>query len=518
MQIPTELQRKIAKAREVRGRVQCQINEYLRMADPTRPRIGDDIKNPTARNAEADDRYDTTLEEVGEDFASDLIDRLMPRKSNWLQYEAEQGLPPETKAQLDAPLAARSDAIFAAVRKSNFYDEAVGEWALDQGHGTSAVYIVDPGAAQPFYCEAIPPHQLLLLRGSRGLSFKGRECAWEIGEAVAFWPQYKWTQRQRTDAADEKKSCLPVLMTETATLIPFPGEERWKWRVTADKELVHEAVLIGRGSCPIIASRWRTHSASPWGIGPMLKSVPDARTLDQERYLVLKNLGKVVDPPVSYEDDGVTSYDDGVSPGDWIPRAPNSKAPEPIVTESRMDLAYFEEQGLQDKIRRSGYQAGPRQRGKTPPTLGQWMDEKAEQGRRLQMPTGKLYAEGVIAICDRFEYLLIQAGKIDPAIKVGQSEVRVRPLNPLARQQDFEEVQVATQLLSTGNSTFGPQVMGALIDGAQTFANLQKKLNDKLIVVRTGDQANTLLESALGVNVDASGGQPAAAAAPPEGQ
>lgn len=509
MALPPELEKKISLARTDRSRHQSQINEFLRMADPTRPRIGDNdtgVSQSTDRSQEADDRFDTTMEEVYEDFASDLLGRVMPRETDWLTYEPAEAIPDEVKRAIEDPLKARSKKIFDTIRASNFYDEAAAEWAMDQAHGTSATVIQDPGAGQPIECEAIPPGQLLIVRGSKGLNFRARECFWEIGEAVAFWPNYEWPEKLKKAAANKNTRAERKRVILGATLIPTPADERWLWQVCVDDMLVHEETVEGCGSCPILVTRWRTHSSSAWGIGPLRKAVPDARTLDQERYLVLKNLGKIVDPVVSYEDDNLTDPDAGVGPGMWLPRMPGSKAPEAIGIESRMDLAYFEQAGLQDSIRRAGYQDGPRQRGKTPPTLGQWTDEKAEQGRRMEIPTGKLYKEGVVAVVERFEYLLVKRGTIEAAIPSGEGVVKVRPLNPLARQQDYEKVTTATQLLQTGNQTFGPQVMGALIDGAETFKNMKKALSDDLVVVREGAEASTLLNAALGADPTQQGG------------
>jgi hypothetical protein len=70
------------------------------MADPTRPRIGDDISSRRPQS-EADDRFDTTLEEVAEDFASDLLGRLMPRQGSWLIYEPEDATADEVKTAIE---------------------------------------------------------------------------------------------------------------------------------------------------------------------------------------------------------------------------------------------------------------------------------------------------------------------------------------------------------------------------------------------------------------------------------
>jgi hypothetical protein len=504
MALPDELLNHVAAARQDRNGRQDQINAYLKFADPTRPRIGDDPANPTSRTSEADDLFDCTLQEVHEDFASDLLNRVMPRYSNWLSYEPADALSDEDARAIEEPLAARTTAIFDEVRRSTWYDEAAGEWAGDLGHGTGSFICNDLGRGRPLHMEAIPPGQLLIERGAwGGLCFKGRECAQPLEEAMAQWPDYDWPADMREALGDKTRKRRKVKLLEGAVRVYDPGyDEKWDWYVCADEKIIHKSAMEGRGSCPISVTRWRTNASTAWGAGPGLKCVADAKTLDQLRYLVLKNLGKVVDPPIAYDDDGLINPEGGVDAGMWIIRAQGSKI-EPIETEGRLDLAYFEQAGLQDSVRRALYQYGPRQRGKTPPTLGQWYDEKSEEGRRLESPTGKIYAEGVIALLERVEYLMVKRGQIPELLDIGKTAVKVRPQNPLARQQDYEKVQASNQILASANASFGPQVIAAEVDAGATIRNMKRAMSDEIIVLREADAAMPLLQAALGAEQSA---------------
>lgn len=498
MPIPPDLAQRLATARADRSKRQARINDYLTYADPAQPRIGDSVTTTQDRADEVDALYDGTLMEVHEDFASDLVDRVMPRDRDWVEYEPEETLDEFIAKELEPEFDARKAKVFSAIRQSNFYSEAAGEWAGNLGHGTSAMVIIDYGAGLPLCFESISPSQLLIERGPGGLtSLRAREYSWALEDALAYWPHYDWprTLRMRAKSTNGKRSMVKI--TEAATLVPDPAGERWTWRVCADDHLVHTSTLEGRGSCPIIVTRWRTFSASAWGVGPGLKTLPDAMTLNQERRMVLKNLGKWVDPPVAYDDDGVLNPEGGVGPGDWIPRLPGSKV-EQLKPEGMIEAAYYEQGTLQDNIRRGLFQYGPRQRGKTPPTFGQWMDEKTEEGRRLELPTGKVYDEGVIAILDRVEHLLTQRGDLDPVITQDSTIVRLRPLSPLARQQAAEDVSQANQILTMARAVFGDQVLSAFVDAGATLQNIKKALNDKLIMIRSADAADPLLRGVLG--------------------
>ncbi|WP_433942726.1 portal protein [Brevundimonas diminuta] len=495
MALPSELQQRISACRTDRAKHQNAINDFLRLADPVRPRIGD--SGATVRSDEADDLYDPMLQEVAEDFASDTLHRIMPRESDWLKYEPEKVLPDEVQKQLAEPLKHRTDAIFSAVRQSNFYGEAGAEWAFDLGHGTAALICNDHGKGEPLSFEAIGPHQLLIERGARGrLSAQGREFQLPLEEAFAQWPGAEWPGKLRRRLNSRASRRALVTCIEMATRVYDPGDEKWKWHVAVDNDLIDEDDLTGSGSCPVVVTRWRSISSTAWGIGPLRKALADAKSLDQVAYLRLKNLGRQVDPVTVYDDDGVLNPEGGIGAGMWLPRLPGSKIDQ--LDAGQIEVAYYEQGKLQDAVRRAGFQSGPRQEGKTPPTAFQWREQQVEEGRRLEQPTGKLYEEGVIAILNRVEFLLTQRGTIEPMVQAGKQAIRVRPLSPLAKQQDSEKLSNAANLLNIARSVFDPQTMAATVDMQATFENMVQAADDEIIVVRSKDQADQYMRGVIG--------------------
>lgn len=513
MALPAELQQRLAAAKTDRAKHQCAINDFLRLADPVRPRIGD--TGLTVRSDEADDLYNAMLQEVAEDFASDTLHRAMPRESDWVKYEPTEAVPEEVQAALADPLAARTKAIFAAIRGSNFYSEAGAEWAMDLGHGTAAMICNDYGRGEPFCFEGIGPHQLLIERGAKGkLSLKAREFAIPLEEAFAQWENANWPAKLKREVSQKSTKRRMVTCIEAATRIYDPGDEKWLWQVCVDGHVIDEQTLVGVGSCPIIVTRWRSLSTTAWGIGPLRKALADGKSLDQLAYLKLKSLGKTVDPVTVYDDDGVLNPEGGVGAGMWIPRLPGSKIDQ--LDGGRPEFAIHEEGTLEDNIRRAGFQSGPRQEGKTPPTAFQWREQQIDQGRRLEQPTGKLYEEGVIAILQRVEYLLVQRGEIEEVVAAGKKAISVRAMNPLARQQDGEKVQNAANLLNIVKATFGDQAVAATVDTVGTITNLKRAVDDQLIVLRKPDEANEMMRGVLGQPGMAPGLETAPAGAPPQ--
>lgn len=496
MAIPPELAKRIAAAKIDRARHQGAINDFLRLADPVRPRIGDS-DSTTTRADEADDLYDDTMQQVAEDFASDTLHRMMPREAPWVQYEPVSAIDDAVKAALADPLKKRTQAIFDAVSGSNFYSEAGAEWSFDLGHGTAAMVCNDYGAGEPLCFEGIGPHQLLIEKGAKGkLSFKAREFGLPLEEAFAQWDGAQWPAKLRRKLDSKSSRRARVMCYEAATRIYDPGDEKWKWQVVVDGEEIAGEDLVGIGSCPIIVTRWRSTSTTAWGNGPLRKALANAKSLDQVAYLRLKNMGKACDPVTIYDDDGVLNPEGGVGPGMWLPRLPGSKIDQ--LDGADLNTAYYESGLLQDAVRRAGFQNGPDQKGKTPPTAFQWREEQLEEGRRLEQPTGKLYEEGVIAILQRVEYLLTKRGEIDELVAAGRQAIRVRPKNPLAKQQDGEKVQNASNLLNIVRGTFGDQAVSATVDTVKTIENLKRAVDDEIIVLRDPEAADEMMRGVLG--------------------
>lgn len=497
MALPPELATRLAAAKVDRARHQNPINDFLRLADPVRPRIGDSAST-TTRSDEADELYDDTLQQVAEDFASDTLHRMMPREAPWVQYEPVTAIDETVKAALAEPLKKRTQSIFDAVSGSNFYSEAGAEWSFDLGHGTAAMTCNDYGAGEPLCFEGIGPHQLLIEKGAKGkLSFKAREFSMALEEAFAQWGEgANWPAKLRNDLRNPKNKRRSVVCLEAATRIYDPGDEKWKWQVAVDNHVIIEDELVGVGSCPIIVTRWRSTSTTAWGNGPLRKALANGKSLDQVAYLRLKHMGRACDPPFFYDDDGVLNPEGGIGPGMAIPRLPGSKVD--FAETADLSTAYYEGGLLQDAVRRAGFQNGPDQKGKTPPTAFQWREEQLEEGRRLEQPTGKLYEEGVIAILQRVEYLLTQRGEIDELVEAGRKAIRVRPKNPLAKQQDGEKVQNASNLLNVVRGTFGDQAVAATVDTVKTIENLKRAVDDEIIVLREPAAAEEMMRGVLG--------------------
>jgi hypothetical protein len=292
------------------------------------------------------------------------------------------------------------------------------------------------------------------------------------------------------------------------------GNETYHYGVMANANLVFHRTYRGAGSCPFIVARWSRDSTTAWGFGPTYRTLPAIRTLNYARFLDIKNYEKYVDPPTSYEDDGVTVIDQGIEPGDWIPRAVGSSEPKVLESMARFDVAAMERDELRSTIRRAHYQDRPDQLGKTPPTATQWSDEAAERARRMGTPATNLVEELQYPIVRRFMKIFSDRGTL-PRVELQQQIITMTPSSALLRAQQQEEVVRMDKFAELIAARFGPQMAIVVIDVVKYAQKMGHLLDIDDNVMRDEDKIAAAIQQLMPVLQQVSGGATGQPVAPP---
>jgi hypothetical protein len=438
-----------------------------------------------------DEIFDEELMTVLEDFAADMLNTFTPQKSDWVEPKPVETLDAGASNQIKVALASYKRVIFSEMARSNLY-QALQEAYVDLGPGTMCMVITDIDPAQPIHCEAVPSVDLLLNRGPYGrvdgIWRKRKRIESDIPE---LWPEARKDDGQAFDPAgcQEHEVIDGVYRDHTAR-----EAETWCYVVLVDSKMAWKQEYKGRGSNPMIAARWSRDPTTAWGVGPTYRTLPAIKTLNHFRWMSLKNYDKEVDPIVSYEDDGVINVDHGVGPGEWIPRAKDSKPPEPIETGSRIDAQIFQIDEVRAAIRRAHYQDRPEQTGKTPPTATQWADEAAERARRMGTPATNLVIEWQYPIFQRFAYLLEQRGVL-PKVELQGKQIALEPISPLLRAQQEEEVVRMDRFAGLLQQRFGPEITAVVLDVSAYAKQLSTKMGIEPAIVRDPAQLQQAIET-----------------------
>ena len=474
--------RKLKMAQEDRAQAAYWINNVLGFAMPLETKVGTDSAQPVNPENQSD-IFDTTLQETLNDFGSDMSHLFTPRHEKWVKFELSKVLTTGQQTQYQKEVDAVSDMLFEEIEKSNFYESA-GEAYNNWGITMMAISIASGGLGKPIDCQPIPLNQLLVCRGANG-TFDA--IFREFGKMTEDDLRLVWPNDfQAPKGEDKKKAVKPI--EAWVRNYEDPTIEIWDYFILVGKDIRVQKKFSGPGSCGIIVCPWRKKSNTAWAAGPAYTALPTARLLDELNYLGLKALNRDLDPVVSYQEDGVLNPEGGIDAGTWLPRAPGSDAPIPIESKARTDLAIFERTRLERKIKAQLYQDRPDQAGKTPPTATQWLDEKAWNTRRMELPRDLATNLWVVPIINRFSWLLDKAGK-SLGFKVGDDFIQLRPVTPLSKARDIEDINTTMQVIGWTQMIMNlDQIPNNPIDSLQTIQAIKQTASERHIAFKTPEQ------------------------------
>lgn len=498
MKKPTQdFSTRYAAAKRHRDAVRPLIEQSFRFCAPDREKdfSSNRMINP---GTEETDTFTSLGEEVATDLAGDLVTYYLPPEIRWCEYEVIAPIPEDQQDDVLAMVQGREDELFNVIQSTNLADIAPALMFETATHGTPAIWIDLSHIAQPIFCEVVPPNELLVTPGHNGHLDRFREKTIYAQHLTSTLQSF--IDSGDVDLSDPK---LQEKIRKAGTTVALcwgfwldwsdAGNPVWRCEITVDGKRVtpDEPITLGpmAGSCPLLVGRFNPRPNRAWGRGPAIKALPDFRTLDTITDTVLSGLDQSLMNTIIYPDDGFIDLSEGIIAGTAIP-AHRGFTRDQIYDLSRnvnVDQGFFTEERFEDRIRRAFYQDGPRQRGETPPTAAQWLDERRRVQQRLGKPSAPMWTEMIYPMVQRFEYLAVILGKMPEAITHNGQAISVVPLSPLQKAQNQDKVMVTRSNLDLAVQAAGPEGMAQLVDLRKTFTNIIKASGDELLAVATGD-------------------------------
>ena len=439
-----------------------------------------------------DDEPETFIslpEDLSSDFASDLVTYFTPSEVMWTEYMVTTPVPKEAEKQVLEIVGNRETELFDLIQSSN-YNDVAPQIMFEAAHGTVAMWVDSAHLTQPIYCETVPPCELLITPGHLGILDRFREKSvmastldalfngWDVDLSA---PEI---QRKTGKPGAVCKVCWGFWLDWED-----PGNPMWRCEITVDGTCItpEEPLTLGEiaGSCPLLVGRFNPQANRPWGRGPAWKALPDMRVYNAVDEAVLDGLDQALRNTVIYADDGFLDLGEGIDAGRAYPASRGFTRDQIYEMQKgvNLDTGFFSEERLEDRLRQRFYQDGPRQRGDTPPTASQWVDERRRVQQRLGKPSAPLWREFFLPFVQRVEHLAIQLGKIDQALTYDEQTISVQPVTPLQKAQNQDEVMVSRSNLDLAFNVFQDQV-GNFVDPVKTFQNIVKTSGDRLTVIR----------------------------------
>lgn len=493
---------RLQRARKTKALIAPDLREGLFF---TNPRLSLNVYSGTvvtqssvaATGPQAQSELQTTLgTECAQEFSANVIKTFMPQRFPWCRRG--RGLMDEDKWEtIKDDVEVADETVLQAIRSSNF--EAVAHQAYDPNLsiGMTAMWIEEDDIWKAPNCRAIPLRKLEIDLGPGG-EIDGRFYVdWIPGRDVRA-SLSKYVVADLPAETAKKLDAQPDKVFECTWGLwrnwEKRGTETWVYVILIDKKLVHEEELEGEGSCPLVVTPWAPNADTAWGDGPALKALPYLRVIDGKSAAIQDIDDIAVSKPFSYPHDGVINFEGGIEANKAYPHAMGT------TKEEFVDLSFGAGQHTQEgmlvldmverSVKRIWFNDGPEQRGKTPPTKTQWLDELVDQQQRIGLVGQRYWRDGPRAYFLRFKHILERRGVVK------EYNFPLEPYNPALKAQEYQEVQLAAQLLQMVLAFGGVQGQ-VLVDVNKTFENIKDKLGDKIVVFNTPEKLQALLQQVL---------------------
>jgi hypothetical protein len=434
--------------------------------------------------------------ELSKDFGMVMLNAFMPQSEAWAERRAGMFIPEQSIKEVKDQVSKQDPVIFNAIRASNLYEEVPKAFNPDLPIGTTALWIDDPRPAENVVVQAVPLHELEINIGPYGhiddrfvvRHSKNRHVKALLGKAV-----YDALDMECRKNIEDNPNNATIIRWGFWRLWDRMDDVVWQHVVMIDRKVVHAAELIGEGSCPLIPMRFNPSPEWAYGMGPLLESLPEFRQLDDLQAKKIEHVDLSLAPPSTYPDDSMAAIGEGVKSGKIYPVRPGSEnAVKTIFEVGSMEPAIYETNEIERTLRHRFFLDWPQQRGDTPPTATQWLDEMQLAQRRLGTPGLSFWREGPAEIFLRFKHILEKRGIIQP-ITVNGKTVSLEPYNPAQRASEQQEVAMFARFAQLMGPLF-PEEWKLKTDGEDTMKAVAEKMRvTGLWKMRSADDQKTAL-------------------------
>lgn len=468
--------------------------------------------------------FDSTAISSLDRFANRIQANVFPPQREFCALSAGDSIPPAKKADVERILEAFKKRMFAVMRNSNF-DIALGEFLHDLGVGTACMCIQPGDAASPVNYQAVSPY---LVRFEEDQF--GRPCnVYRSLRIKAELIEQTWKGAKLNDTL---KKCVEDKPYEEVELIEATTKnlESGKWDYTVitqkgDHEVFHRTQRYSNW----VISRYSKLAGEILGRGPVVNALPDIRTLNKVKELILKNAAIAVSGVWTGMDDGVLNPKTvRIAPGTVIGVArnggPQGPSLQPLKTGTDFNVAQLVVNDLVMSIKRIMLDESLPPDTASARSATEIIERMKELAQNLGSAFGRLIDEVMIPVVETTLRVLDERGVIEFPLQVDGREVKVVPVSPLAAAQHMDEVeslvnyaQICAMMGEEGavavNFSEAIDWLGEKMGVPMTVRNSKDEREAKMEETRQAQQAQMMETVAAEAAVKSAGkGQPAPAA------
>jgi hypothetical protein len=439
--------------------------------------------------------FDSTAPTALQDAASQMLDDVWPTDSKPFELKAGRDVPEDERMEVDRALSEVSAEIIESINNSNFRD-AAHEALMDWGIASGFLLPEKGDATDPLRFRCLPLTEAIPDTGpfdTIDANFRPRTVL--AGDLTVLWPGANLTEELRAMAQNRPDEKVEIIEGAERDW-KVKGTETWRFKCVATKQN-HELVsgtYGGWGSKPFIDFHFMRVAGEVLGRGPVMLALPDIKTLNLTKELILENGDLAISGAYQYDDDGVVNPDTvTIEPRSLIPRAPGSKGLEAIKSASNFDVGELIVKDLQSGIRMVilGDDLGPVKN--SPMSATEVLERTSNRARRRAGPYTRLITGLLFQTVRGTARILIDQGRIKLPRIDGRTVV-FRPLSPITRAQAQDAVLRHDRWIELMNARFGQQMTGLTCKVEDYAVWLGNQLGVEPRLIRTRVEREKLMQ------------------------
>lgn len=400
--------------------------------------------------------FDSTAIQSTHRFANRIQSGLFPPQNKWCRLIPGEEIPPERRLEVQRVLDNYSDKMFGVMRQSSF-DIAMGEFLLELAIGTACLLIQPGDEVTPIRYTAVPTFLISFEEGPFGTVEKVyRRMRKPFNVLDQEFPDIKIPQEISNRYKDNETEQIEII--EFSCYDKYTGKYHYQ---IVDESGNHELVYRELSSFPWVIARYSKMSGERYGRGPCLTALPDIKTLNRVKELLLKNASLTIGGVFLAADDGVLNPSSvAIVPGAIIPVArnggPQGESLKPLPRNGDPNLSQLIIQDLVTSIKRIMLDENIAPDNMSARTATQISHEISQLSQNLGSAFGRLINETMYPVVRRTLEVMNEMGMIDLPLSVNGLQVRIEPHAPIPMAQNMTKVQEVMQFLQI-SSQLGPQ-------------------------------------------------------------
>jgi len=430
--------------------------DAMEFALPQRNLYGGEYEGRVGGKKKMSRVFDSTAINSTQRFANRLQSGIFPPQRKWCRLESGTDIPPNRKSELQRALDLYNDKMFAVLKQSNF-DIAMGEFLLDLSVGTAVMLVQSGDAVSPINFIPVPQYLVSFEEGANGQVDNVYRKMRLKGEAIQLqWPDAKIPPEVQKQIADKPTEEVDLL---EATVMNIDRGD-YTYYVVHEKT---KTMLVKKKmkTSPWVVSRYMKVAGEIYGRGPVLTALPDIKTLNKTKELLLKNASLAITGVYTAADDGVLNPANvKIVPGAIIPVArnggPQGDAIKPLPRAGDFNVTQIVINDLVQSIKRTLLDESLPPDNMSARSATEVVERMKELSQNLGSAFGRLINETMIPMVTKILEIMDERGLIDLPLRINGLDVKVSPVSPLAMAQNMDEVQNIIQFMQIAQS-LGPE-------------------------------------------------------------